>query len=128
MIAETKEAAFYYALRSAAIAHAVATACSQGNISGCGCDRTKPEGTPVAQAGVKGGVKSGSKKRKGREDGEGSEADGTDLGKVEMKWGGCSVDVKHGLRFARLFLDSRETDEDARALMNLHNNGVGRKV
>lgn len=31
-------------------------------------------------------------------------------------------------RFARRFLDAREVEGDARSLMNLHNNKVGRKV
>ncbi|XP_063239109.1 protein Wnt-7b [Bacillus rossius redtenbacheri] len=44
------------------------------------------------------------------------------------KWGGCSVDVGHGARFARRFLDAREVEGDARSLMNLHNNRAGRKA
>lgn len=44
------------------------------------------------------------------------------------KWGGCSADVAYGLRFARIFLDSKEIEQDEKTLMNLHNNRVGRKV
>jgi wingless-type MMTV integration site family protein 7 len=44
------------------------------------------------------------------------------------KWGGCSVDIDFGIRFARKFLDIREIEADARSEMNLHNNQVGRKV
>ncbi|KAK6994016.1 protein Wnt-7b, partial [Biomphalaria glabrata] len=43
------------------------------------------------------------------------------------KWGGCSVDVKYGLKMARKFMDAREIAKDDRALMNLHNNRAGRK-
>ncbi|KAK0071304.1 hypothetical protein PV325_013148, partial [Microctonus aethiopoides] len=43
------------------------------------------------------------------------------------EWGGCSADVTYGMRFARRFLDAREVEGDARSLMNLHNNKVGRK-
>ena len=43
-------------------------------------------------------------------------------------WGGCSADIDYGLRFARIFMDARETDEDSRSLMNLHNNRAGRKA
>jgi len=46
----------------------------------------------------------------------------------DWKWGGCSSDVAYGLKFARLFVDSREKEDDAKSLMNLHNNAVGRKV
>lgn len=44
------------------------------------------------------------------------------------KWGGCSADIKHGLKFSRKFLDAREIKENERSLMNKHNNRAGRKV
>lgn len=44
------------------------------------------------------------------------------------KWGGCSADINYGLRFSRIFCDSREIEEDERTLMNLHNNRAGRKA
>ncbi|XP_787051.3 protein Wnt-7b [Strongylocentrotus purpuratus] len=44
------------------------------------------------------------------------------------RWGGCSADVEYGLRFSRLFVDSGEVANNAKTLMNLHNNEVGRKV
>jgi wingless-type MMTV integration site family, member 7 len=44
------------------------------------------------------------------------------------KWGGCSVDIDFGIKFARKFLDIREIEADARSKMNLHNNQAGRKV
>ncbi|EAU76147.2 AGAP010283-PA [Anopheles gambiae str. PEST] len=43
------------------------------------------------------------------------------------KWGGCSVDIGYGMRFAKKFLDAREIENDNRSLMNMHNNRVGRK-
>ncbi|CAG9766162.1 unnamed protein product [Ceutorhynchus assimilis] len=44
------------------------------------------------------------------------------------KWGGCSVDIDFGTKFARQFMDAREFDGDERSLMNLHNNKAGRKI
>ncbi|XP_025107021.1 protein Wnt-7b-like isoform X2 [Pomacea canaliculata] len=44
------------------------------------------------------------------------------------KWGGCSADIKFGLKLARKFMDAREIAETARSLMNLHNNRAGRKA
>lgn len=45
----------------------------------------------------------------------------------QFEWGGCGEGA-YGARLARRFLDARELERDARALMNLHNNRVGRKV
>lgn len=44
------------------------------------------------------------------------------------KWGGCSADISYGLAFSKVFIDAREVKQNARTLMNLHNNEVGRKV
>ncbi|KAK1800150.1 hypothetical protein P4O66_006174, partial [Electrophorus voltai] len=44
------------------------------------------------------------------------------------KWGGCSADVQYGLGFSKAFVDEREVKQNARTLMNLHNNEVGRKI
>ncbi|XP_045480362.1 protein Wnt-7b [Harmonia axyridis] len=44
------------------------------------------------------------------------------------KWGGCSVDINFGMKFARKFMDARELEGDERSLMNLHNNKAGRKA
>lgn len=45
-----------------------------------------------------------------------------------FEWGGCSDNILFGLNFAKAFVDSREVERDARALVNLHNNNVGRRV
>lgn len=91
----SKEAAFTYAINSAGVTYAITQACSQGNLTKCGCDKGKMDGKLAPQG---------------------------------WKWGGCSADIKYGLKFARKFLDAREIEEDARSLMNLHNNRAGRKV
>lgn len=44
-------------------------------------------------------------------------------------WGGCSDNINYGIKFAKAFVDARESMvKDARALMNLHNNRCGRMV
>ncbi|CAH1782735.1 unnamed protein product [Owenia fusiformis] len=40
----TKEAAYTYAVTSAGVAYSITQACSQGNLSSCGCDRSKLDG------------------------------------------------------------------------------------
>ena len=37
----SREAAFTYAITAAGVAHAITAACSQGNLSHCGCDKEK---------------------------------------------------------------------------------------
>lgn len=98
----SREAAFTYAISSAGVAYAVTAACARGNISSCGC-APEPSG-PKEEAAAAAASPSG------------------------WKWGGCSVDVAYGMRFARRFLDARELEGDERSLMNLHNNKAGRKV
>lgn len=91
----SKEAAFTYAIIAAGVAHAITAACTQGNLSDCGCDKEK-QGF--------------------YQQGEG------------WKWGGCSADIRYGLGFSKVFVDAREIKQNARTLMNLHNNEAGRKV
>ncbi|KAK7907406.1 hypothetical protein WMY93_016018 [Mugilogobius chulae] len=91
----SKEAAFTYAIISAGVAHAVTAACTQGGLSGCGCDKDK-QGFYNQEEG--------------------------------WKWGGCSADIDYGLSFSKVFVDAREIKQNARTLMNLHNNEVGRKM
>ncbi|XP_071808353.1 protein Wnt-8c-like [Asterias amurensis] len=55
-------------------------------------------------------------KRGGKEGGDG------------WQWGGCSDNIKFGERISKVFVDGMEQGEDALALMNLHNNDIGRKA
>lgn len=45
-----------------------------------------------------------------------------------FKWGGCSDNVKYGVKFAKAFLDSRDEAGDIHSRISLHNNEVGRMV
>lgn len=137
--AENRETSYTYAIRSAGVAYAVTQACSLGHLAGCGCDRSKSSDsdalstnsvtedetvgnslTAAATTGRKTPPNRGRKTTKGSE----NAAAATN----GFKWGGCSADVRYGLRFSRVLLDAREIDEDSRSLMNLHNNRAGRKV
>ncbi|OXB83060.1 UNVERIFIED_CONTAM: hypothetical protein H355_001403 [Colinus virginianus] len=91
----SREAAFTYAIIAAGVAHAITAACTQGNLSDCGCDKEK-QGQYHKEEG--------------------------------WKWGGCSADIRYGIGFAKVFVDAREIKQNARTLMNLHNNEAGRKV
>lgn len=51
----SREAAFTYAITAAGVAHAITTACSQGNLSQCGCDREKQGYHDYQEAGWKWG-------------------------------------------------------------------------
>nr|XP_005898859.1 PREDICTED: protein Wnt-7a [Bos mutus] len=91
----SREAAFTYAIIAAGVAHAITAACTQGNLSDCGCDKEKQG-------------------QYHRDEG--------------WKWGGCSADIRYGIGFAKVFVDAREIKQNARTLMNLHNNEAGRKI
>ncbi|KAG8128200.1 hypothetical protein E2320_015050 [Naja naja] len=90
----SREAAFTYAIIAAGVAHAITAACTQGNLSNCGCDKEKQ--------------------------GQYHKDEG-------WKWGGCSADIRYGIGFSKVFVDAREIKQNARTLMNLHNNEAGRK-
>ena len=45
-----------------------------------------------------------------------------------FEWYGCDDNIKFGADFAQAFFDAREKANDARSLMNKHNNKAGRKV
>ncbi|XP_071817103.1 protein Wnt-7b-like isoform X1 [Apostichopus japonicus] len=44
------------------------------------------------------------------------------------QWGGCSADIRYGLQFSELFMDASHMPDNAKGLMNIHNNEVGRRV
>jgi len=127
---DTREVAYTYAIRSAAVAYAVTQACSLGNIIGCGCDKSKgTDSPPLANVvGVRPSV--GARWRDNgirTVGGDDARSTATSVASV-FRWGGCSADVRYGLRFSRVFLDARELQESSRSLVNLHNNRAGRKV
>lgn len=87
---------------AAGVTYAISRSCREGELSSCGCSRaSRPKQL-----------------------------------KPEWIWGGCGDNVQYGYRFAEGFTDVREKEktykrgsaEQARALMNLHNNEAGRRV
>lgn len=154
----SREAAFVYAISSAAVTYAVTRACTRGQLSRCGCDRTPhqepqlrthyahrlispaveaPPAEPVTFARGAQFVRDSWSTPQPGADGTGRASLTADellslstlsAGDPSWKWGGCSAHVKRGMRLARRFLDSREVETDERALMNLHNNRAGRKA
>lgn len=142
-----RESAFSLALLAAGVAHSVASACSMGKLRGCGCDakrridddkirlkltqlqlqtlqRNGLRHTPEFKANHS---KLPSYLR--------SSHPGTLLKPEELttlqetwEWGGCSHDLRFGVRFSRDWLDSRGSSRDIHARMKMHNNRVGRQV
>ncbi|PVD19491.1 hypothetical protein C0Q70_19980 [Pomacea canaliculata] len=45
-----------------------------------------------------------------------------------FEWGGCSDNIRYGSKFSKDFVDANELQLSAEGLMNLWNNGAGRKV
>jgi len=98
----SKEAAFAHAVASAGVVHSVSRGCRDGQLASCGC--------------------SGAKRPK-------------DL-KSAWIWGGCGDNIEYGYKFAQNFIDIREREsneipgtlDNARQLMNLHNNEAGRRA
>ncbi|CAL4122454.1 unnamed protein product, partial [Meganyctiphanes norvegica] len=103
----TRESSFVHAISSAGVAHAITRRCSSGELDDCGCDRS-----------VRGKTKEG------------------------FQWSGCSDNVAYGVSLSKRFVDARDRkiynnintgkrkkrSAASRALVNLHNNEVGRNL
>lgn len=101
-VAGCRETAFIYAITSAAVAHAVARACSEGSIESCTCDYSHQARAPQMSA--------------------------TMPGLRDWEWGGCSDNIGYGFKFSREFVDTGERGRNLREKMNVHNNEAGRAV
>lgn len=47
---------------------------------------------------------------------------------TDWKWGGCSHNLKYGIKFSKMFLDKKDKAMDIHSKINIHNNNVGRLV
>jgi hypothetical protein len=102
MMTGSKETSFAHSLAAAGVVHAIARGCRDGQLSNCGCSRSpRPKNM-----------------------------------QNDWIWGGCGDNIEYGYRFAENFIDVREKEsstgtslrDQARKLMNLHNNEAGRRV
>ncbi|XP_061470787.1 protein Wnt-10b [Rhineura floridana] len=111
-----RESAFAFSLLAAGVTHAVATACSLGELQSCGCGRqgTENQKLKLSQLQTLSQGKTSLWGEPGPQD--------------TWEWGGCSADFDYAQRFARHFLDPREKPRDAHARMQLHSHRVGRKA
>lgn len=48
--------------------------------------------------------------------------------KNQFQWGGCSHNPEFGARFAREFVDNKDSEQNPEIRMNLWNNEAGRQV
>ncbi len=150
-----RESAFSLSLLAAGVVHSVALACSLGKLRGCGCeakrhlddDKIRLKLTQLQlQTFQRSGVSI-------TDAGENTPEFGSLHGSLPAnlhsshpisllqplpdevtpqqdtwEWGGCSHDVRLGVRFSRDWLDSRGSSRDIHARMRIHNNRVGRQV
>ncbi|XP_032782893.1 protein Wnt-7b [Daphnia magna] len=127
VVVGSREAAYLYAVWSSGLTYAIAQACSQGAISSCGCDPTKRGGKELVRSLHRSRAHNAATANGNGGGGNGG-GNGNPASPNGWKWGGCSADVRSGASLAKRFADSRETEGDARSLMNLHNNKAGRKM
>lgn len=150
-----RESAFSLSLLAAGVVHSVASACSLGKLRGCGCeakrhlddDKIRLKLTQLQlQTFQRSGVSIAGAGENTPEFGSlnsGLPANLRSSHPVSLlkplpdevttlqdtwEWGGCSHDVRFGVRFSRDWLDSRGSPRDIHARMRIHNNRVGRQV
>ncbi|PIK45647.1 Wnt3 [Apostichopus japonicus] len=98
----SRETAFVNSILAAGLVHSISRSCARGDHLSCGCDR----------------------RHKGPQLGSDLEIVPNDT----WHWGGCSEDVRYGVRFSRDFLIPQDLTYRARGQMNRHNNEAGRQV
>ncbi|KAI5612198.1 protein Wnt-10b precursor [Silurus asotus] len=142
-----RESAFSLALLSAGVAHSVASACSMGKLRGCGCDAkrridddkiriklTQLQLQTMQRNGLRhtpefktNNSKLPSYLRSTHPSTLLKPEEFTSLQET-WEWGGCSHDLRFGVRISRDWLDSRGSSRDIHARTKMHNNRVGRQI
>ncbi|XP_042569197.1 protein Wnt-10b isoform X2 [Cyprinus carpio] len=150
-----RESAFSLSLLAAGVVHSVALACSLGKLRGCGCeakrhlddDKIRLKLTQLQlQTFQRSGVSIAGAGESTHDFGSLHDSlpaslhsshpisllkpmpDEVTMLQDTWEWGGCSHDVRLGVRFSRDWLDSRGSPRDIHARMRIHNNRVGRQV
>ncbi|XP_053500016.1 protein Wnt-10b [Ictalurus furcatus] len=142
-----RESAFSLALLAAGVAHSVASACSMGKLRGCGCDAkrridddkirlklTQLQLQTLQRDGLRHTpeFKTNHSKLPSylRSSHPSTLLKPEELTSLQdtWEWGGCSHDLRFGVRFSRDWLDSRGSSRDIHARMKMHNNRVGRQI
>lgn len=150
-----RESAFSLSLLAAGVVHSVASACSLGKLRGCGCeakrhlddDKIRLKLTQLQlQTFQRSGVSIAGAGESTHDFGSLHDSlpaslhsshpisllkpmpDEVTTLQDTWEWGGCSHDVRLGVRFSRDWLDSRGSPRDIHARMRIHNNRVGRQV
>nr|XP_027196299.1 protein Wnt-8b-like [Dermatophagoides pteronyssinus] len=106
-----REVAFVQAIISAGIVHTVTKNCSDGSLDNCKCSRSSSSSSSLMNSVI------------GNNNGNDNDKQSI---RNEFRWGGCSDNVELGYRVAIAHLDDRETGQDSKAKIRLHNHRVGR--
>lgn len=127
-----RETAFVHAIISAGIVHTVTKNCSQGMFEQCRCEHGR-KGSRVRLETVNGHsigshTMSGGGHFNATAEQESNGFEQSSVLRDNYRWGGCSDSIDFGFELAKSFLDEREIGHDSKAVINLHNNLVGRLV
>uniref|UniRef100_A0A915L9K5 Protein Wnt n=1 Tax=Romanomermis culicivorax TaxID=13658 RepID=A0A915L9K5_ROMCU len=136
--AANREAAYLQAITSAGLVYWITKSCSHGNLTDCSCDATKQgEGrlttAAAAAMNVVDSTKSLNKEQQNIMDQKNNINNNNKVQQHKFLWGGCSDNVKYGVKFSRDFLDKHErqmfsNDKQIKRLMAMHNYEVGREA
>ncbi|KAI5639665.1 wnt family domain-containing protein [Phthorimaea operculella] len=106
LMRDTRETGFVNAITAAGVTYAITRACTAGSLLECSCEKGIP------------------KTRRGRQQ---ISIPPSPVPTDRWQWGGCSDNVRFGLRKSREFMDSRyRKRSDIKTLIKLHNHNAGR--
>ncbi|XP_037866642.1 protein Wnt-6 [Bombyx mori] len=106
LMRDTRETGFVNAITAAGVTFSITRACTAGSLLECSCEKGIP------------------KPRRGHDP---VDPPPTQESKNKWQWGGCSDNVRFGLKKSREFMDSRyRKRSDIKTLIKLHNHNAGR--
>ncbi|KAJ0181637.1 hypothetical protein K1T71_002359 [Dendrolimus kikuchii] len=108
LMRDTRETGFVNAITAAGVTYSITRACTAGSLLECSCEKGAP------------------KPRRGREPVAIPPAQ-SEAQTDRWQWGGCSDNIRYGLKKSREFMDSRyRKRSDIKTLIKLHNHNAGR--